>query len=198
LLAEIQARLVEQLRRAAATDPLTGVANRRAWEDVAERHLARASRTGEPVTVALLDLDDFKLVNDSQGHSAGDVLLRELTAGWRTRLRRADALGRYGGDEFVLCLPTTDEAGAADLLEQLASTHNSSWSTGTATARRGDTLTTVLARADAALYANKRARRAAAASAPGREAPAINGSTRNDGRQDGRQSNQRRTTSHVA
>jgi diguanylate cyclase (GGDEF)-like protein len=159
LVAEVQARLARRLRIAASTDPLTGVANRRAWEADAERHLARAGRTGEPVTVVILDLDGFKEVNDRQGHGAGDALLQELTAGWRGRLRRGDALGRYGGDEFLLCLPATDRAGARDLLEQLASTHGFSWSTGTATTRDGDTLVTLLARADADLYADKQRRR---------------------------------------
>ena len=163
LLGEVQARLAERLRTAAGIDPLTGVANRRAWEEDARRHLARAARTGEPLIIALLDLDGFKQVNDRHGHAAGDALLRELTAGWRTRLRRADSLGRYGGDEFVLCLPATDEAGAAELLAQLADTHAAGWSTGAAAAEGQDTLEAVLARADSALYANKQARRDAVA-----------------------------------
>jgi diguanylate cyclase (GGDEF)-like protein len=158
VLAEAQGRLAHALRTAAATDPLTGVANRRAWEAEAERHIARAARTGEPVTIALLDLDEFKEVNDRDGHHAGDMLLRELTVAWRTRLRRADFLGRYGGDEFVLCLPATDEAGADELLDQLRSTHGFTWSSGAATARGGESLTVLLSRADAALYADKRGR----------------------------------------
>jgi diguanylate cyclase (GGDEF)-like protein len=157
-LTEAQARLAQSLRTAALTDPLTGVANRRAWESEAARHLARAGRTGEPVSFAILDLDDFKEVNDRQGHGAGDTLLRELTAGWTARLRRADLLGRYGGDEFVLCLPATDQRGAWEMLEQLASTHAFAWSAGVATVRAGDTLGTVLARADVDLYEQKRSR----------------------------------------
>jgi diguanylate cyclase (GGDEF)-like protein len=168
IVGEVQARLAVALRAEATIDSLTGVANRRAWERDAERQLALAARTGEPVTIALLDLDDFKAVNDRHGHAAGDALLRELTAGWTTRLRRADSLGRYGGDEFVLCLPATDEEGAAELLEQLDATHDSAWSTGTAAAREDDTLEVVLARADADLYAKKEARRIAAGSPPQR------------------------------
>jgi diguanylate cyclase (GGDEF)-like protein len=156
---EVHLRLARQLRAAAGTDPLTGVANRRAWEAETERHLARAARTGEPVTVAILDLDDFKLVNDQQGHDAGDALLRELTDAWGARLRHADVLGRYGGDEFVLCLPATAEPGARRLLEQLDQAHAFSWSTGVATAQRGETMLTVLARADADLYQRKQNRR---------------------------------------
>src|SRR4051812_566443 len=111
ILTEIQGRLAEGLRRAATTDPLTGLVNRRAWEAEAGRALAHAHRTGEPVTVAVLDLDHFKEVNDRSGHEAGDVLLRELTARWSGELREADLLGRYGGGGVVVCLPRTDAGG---------------------------------------------------------------------------------------
>jgi diguanylate cyclase (GGDEF)-like protein len=159
-LTEIQGRLADQLRRAATTDPLTGLVNRRAWEAEAARVLAHATRTGEPVTVAILDLDHFKEVNDRSGHEAGDDLLRELTARWSGELRLADLLGRYGGDEFVLCLPGTDAAGTAEILARLDASHPFRWSVGTATAVEGDTLSTMLSRADAALYEHKRSSRA--------------------------------------
>jgi diguanylate cyclase (GGDEF)-like protein len=155
---EAQGRLARNLRTAATTDPLTGVANRRAWEAEAARHLARAGRTGEPLSFAILDLDYFKVVNDREGHGAGDALLRDLASGWAARLRQADLLGRYGGDEFVLCLPATDERGAREILQQLDATHAFAWSVGMATARPGDTLSAVLARADADLYQQKRSR----------------------------------------
>jgi diguanylate cyclase (GGDEF)-like protein len=158
---EVQGRLAHNLRTAATTDPLTGVANRRAWESEAARHLARAARPGEPLSFAILDLDDFKEVNDREGHGAGDALLRDLTAGWTARLRQADLLGRYGGDEFVLCLPATDEQGAREFLQQLDATHAFAWSVGVATARAGDMLPGVLARADADLYLQKRSGRTA-------------------------------------
>jgi len=160
-LTEVQGRLARSLRTAATTDPLTGVANRRAWEAEATRNLAHAQRTGEPLSIAILDLDHFKVVNDREGHGAGDALLCALTAGWSRRLRGADLLGRYGGDEFVLCLPGTDEAGAWQVLRQLDETHDFPWSTGLATARPDDTLGTVLARADSHLYLQKRAGRRA-------------------------------------
>jgi diguanylate cyclase (GGDEF)-like protein len=158
-MTEVQARLALHLRTAAATDPLTGVANRRAWESEAARSLAHATRTGEPLTFAILDLDDFKGVNDRLGHGAGDQLLRELATGWTHRLRGADLLGRYGGDEFVLCLPGTDRSGAEEILERLAASHEFAWSGGVATLEEGDTLGTVLARADADLYRQKRSGR---------------------------------------
>ena len=160
-LTETQGRLARSLRTAATTDPLTGVANRRAWEAEARRNLARAHRTGEPLSFAILDLDHFKVVNDREGHGAGDALLCELTAGWSRRLRGADLLGRYGGDEFVLCLPGTDRDGAWHVLQELDETHSFPWSVGVATARGDDTLGSVLARADAQLYERKRSGRTA-------------------------------------
>jgi diguanylate cyclase (GGDEF)-like protein len=160
-LTETQGRLARSLRTAATTDPLTGVANRRAWEAEAARNLAHAQRTGEPLSFAILDLDHFKIVNDREGHGAGDALLCELTAGWSRRLRGADLLGRYGGDEFVLSLPGTDETGAWQVLRQLDETHDFPWSAGVATAGPEDTLGTVLARADSNLYLQKRTGRRA-------------------------------------
>jgi diguanylate cyclase (GGDEF)-like protein len=158
-LTETQGRLARGLRTAATTDPLTGVANRRAWEAEAARNLARARRTNEPLSFAILDLDHFKVVNDRDGHGAGDALLCALTSGWSRRLRGADLLGRYGGDEFVLCLPGTDEAGAWEVLRQLDETHDFPWSAGVATAGPDETLETVLRRADGNLYLQKRSGR---------------------------------------
>jgi diguanylate cyclase (GGDEF)-like protein len=173
VLTEIQGRLADQLRQMAATDPLTGLANRRAWEAETTRVLSHAARTGEPVTVAILDLDAFKEVNDREGHSAGDALLRDVSARWAEELRQADLLGRYGGDEFVLCLPATDGEGALEILRRMRDSHGCAWTAGVSTARDGDTLATVLGRADADLYLNKRSGRKpgpGGPSAPGRAA----------------------------
>jgi diguanylate cyclase (GGDEF)-like protein len=164
VLTEAHARLNGRLRTQASTDPLTGVANRRAWEAEAARSLARATRTGDPLTVAILDLDGFKEVNDRDGHSAGDRLLRQVATHWRSRLRASDLLGRHGGDEFVLCLPGTDAPAAVEVLARLDGGLPISWSVGTATARAGDSLTTLLQRADGELYRGKRLRRGAAES----------------------------------
>jgi diguanylate cyclase (GGDEF)-like protein len=159
VLTEMQSRISGDLHRAAATDPLTGLANRRAWQSAADRGLAHALRSGEPFTVVLIDLDGFKAVNDRYGHGAGDTLLQALAGAWSAELRMSDLLGRYGGDEFVLSLPDTDAARAEDLLARLRSGHPAPWSAGTATARPGDTLPELLVRADAELYRNKRDRR---------------------------------------
>jgi diguanylate cyclase (GGDEF)-like protein len=162
VMTEAHARLNAKLRDQASTDPLTGVANRRAWEAEAARGLARAVRTGEPLTVAILDLDGFKEVNDRDGHSAGDRLLRQVADEWRSRVRTTDVLGRHGGDEFVLYLPGTDAPGAVEVLRRLDGDLPIGWSVGMATARDGDTLATLLQRADTELYQGKRMRRDAA------------------------------------
>jgi diguanylate cyclase (GGDEF)-like protein len=159
VLAEAQSRISGDLQRAAGTDPLTGLANRRAWQSAAEPGLAHALRSSEPFTVALIDLDDFKAVNDRYGHRAGDTLLQALADAWSAQLRLSDLLGRYGGDEFVLSLPATDAGRAEDLLARLRAAHPAPWSAGTATARPGDTLTELLVRADTDLYRNKRRKR---------------------------------------
>ncbi len=157
-LSEAQLRISAQLRHAAGTDPLTGVANRRGWETGAARHLAHALRIGEPLTVAVLDLDDFKAVNDEEGHSAGDELLRTLAQAWERELRGADLLGRHGGDEFVLCLPGTDVDSARELVARLRAGHPARWSVGMAAAGPGATLRGLLRRADEELYRAKRTR----------------------------------------
>ena len=155
---EAQSRLVHQLRVLAGTDALTGLPNRRAWLEATNRALAAAARRLEPVTVAVIDLDDFKSVNDDQGHHAGDKLLRDLASAWREQLRTVDVLARYGGDEFALLLPCTDARAAELTLQRMIATHTARWSVGIATWRAGETVPELLQRADAALYSRKRER----------------------------------------
>lgn len=95
----------EALREQATRDGLTGLWNRTAIFDILQNELARSSRSGEPVIVLMADLDGFKPVNDQFGHMAGDAVLRQVAACMKASVRRYDAVGRYGGDEFLLVLP---------------------------------------------------------------------------------------------
>jgi diguanylate cyclase (GGDEF)-like protein len=120
----------------------------------------------------LIDLDDFKAINDRDGHAAGDRLLAELAAAWHGVLRPADVLARHGGDEFALLLPATSEDGAARVVARLHAAHPAGWSAGLAAWPRDASLDAALAAADAKLYEIKRARsRGAAASAVAPAAP---------------------------
>ena len=93
------------LEESARTDDLTGLLNRRAWEEELPREMARARRSSDPLCVAMLDLDFFKAYNDERGHQAGDRLLKQSAAAWVTELRASDMLARYGGEEFTVVLP---------------------------------------------------------------------------------------------
>jgi diguanylate cyclase (GGDEF)-like protein len=103
----------------ARTDSLTGVANRRAWDEELPRELARAARSGQPVCIGLLDLDHFKAYNDQHGHQAGDRLLKECAAAWEGRLRKTDLLARYGGEEFAFLLPDCNLNDTMEIAERL-------------------------------------------------------------------------------
>jgi diguanylate cyclase (GGDEF)-like protein len=103
----------------ARMDPLTGAMNRRAFVETATLELARAERYERSLTLAYIDIDDFKRVNDDGGHDSGDRLLVEVARTLTDNLRAFDVVARYGGDEFVLLLPETDDRGAASVLEKL-------------------------------------------------------------------------------
>lgn len=143
-----------------ATDALTGALNRRGLLVAAERAVARSRRRSEDLTLAALDLDDLKQVNDAEGHAAGDRLLSETTAAWRQLLRDHDVLARTGGDEFVLILPGTSPEQAEAVLARLREAHPAPWSAGVAGWRPGESLEACLERADARLYASKSTRAA--------------------------------------
>jgi diguanylate cyclase (GGDEF)-like protein len=112
-------RLVHRLTDAARTDPLTGLLNRRAFEELFELELERARRGGRNLSVLVGDLDGFKQVNDRLGHAAGDAALERLAADLEKWKRRIDAAARVGGEEFALLLPETDERGAFLVAERL-------------------------------------------------------------------------------
>jgi diguanylate cyclase (GGDEF)-like protein len=114
-----QAHLFAQMQQQALTDSLTGCYNRRSFELQLERDLHMATRMGQPLSLVMLDLDDFKNINDQAGHEAGDVALRLLAEALRSELRAVDTAARFGGDEFVIILPQATTEGAVIVAERL-------------------------------------------------------------------------------
>lgn len=153
-----RARLLAKLQETARTDDLTGLPNRRAWDEELPRELARAARDSRPVCVAMLDLDRFKRFNDDRGHQAGDRLLKQAASAWATRLRRSDMLARYGGEEFSLLLPGCTLANAQTLVQRLraAMPDGETVSAGIACWDETESAEELVGRADIALYAAKR------------------------------------------
>lgn len=109
----------KRLREMASTDALTGVRNYGNLHETIDRLLARAHNTGESLAIIIADVDDFKLYNDTYGHLAGDSALRSLAEALSGACRPTDIIGRYGGDEFMLILPNTNERGALKVAERL-------------------------------------------------------------------------------
>ncbi len=160
--------LSESLRRQADTDPLTGLLNRNGFLAAALREHAIALRSNNRLTLAVLDLDGFKQINDLRGHVVGDRVLADLGRCWRESLRTGDILARHGGDEFVLLLPATSPQAADAVLQRLqVEGLPVTWSVGVAEWTRGESLGECIARADAELYSVKHASRAAGSRAAG-------------------------------
>ena len=160
----------ERLRRLADFDPLTGVRNRRQFERDLDLQVGNCQRYGEDAALLMIDLDDFKHVNDTYGHRIGDDLLKAVAAAIRKRLRSTDTVGRLGGDEFAVLLPGIGEAKAATVAEDLrrcikavtvpvsGTILRSSASIGVAHIdEHVSDKETALSRADDAMYADKRA-----------------------------------------
>lgn len=165
-----KARLIHQLETLAHTDSLTGADNRRWFLQQADAVFERCTRERQSLSLLLLDVDHFKRVNDTHGHAAGDEVLVELVARCRGALRAGDIFGRFGGEEFAVCLPGTTLANALAMAERLRDAIASSAITTSAgdmqvtasfgvastTPTAGDSLRAMIAGADKSLYAAKR------------------------------------------
>ena len=110
---------LRRLRKEARFDPLTGCLNRRGTIEALQREIDRCHRAGSPLSVMLIDADNFKYINDTYGHAAGDVVLVELAAALKECLRMTDVVGRLGGDEFVVALPGVGEPLALKIRQRL-------------------------------------------------------------------------------
>ncbi|SEP11241.1 GGDEF domain-containing protein [Aquisalimonas asiatica] len=168
------------LERLTVTDSLTGLPNRRAMVQRMEQTLSLAQRNGRPVSLALIDADHFKTINDQDGHPVGDAVLRALAQHLGQQVRQTDLLARIGGEEFGLLMPETDEHGAHELCERLRDSVESlplpvirsgptlTVSIGVATGHpdRGINFNTLYLKADQALYAAKHAGRNRVVSQP--------------------------------
>jgi diguanylate cyclase (GGDEF)-like protein/PAS domain S-box-containing protein len=172
-LALANLKLRELLRNQSIRDPLTGLYNRRYFEESLNRELHRASRTGRNVSLVMLDLDHFKHFNDTFGHQVGDILLKEIAGVIRSRVRAGDLACRYGGEEFSLILAEVDTEGAHKCVESIRETikhlslHNRGQTLGTVTVSagiatypaHGDNSEDLIHAADEALYRAKKAGR---------------------------------------
>lgn len=162
------ATLVDEARHLAASDALTGLPNRRAFVDAMDRERSRAARHALPFSFVMIDVDHFKSVNDTFGHAAGDLVLQMVARVLNAIARRSDIVGRWGGEEFVVALPQTSEAGARVAAERLRKaifdakcklpsgiTVQVTASLGIASVDRPWETDSILARADAAMYQAK-------------------------------------------
>jgi diguanylate cyclase (GGDEF)-like protein len=149
-------------------DPLSGCLNRRGIEQGLMAELKHVARTGQPLSIALIDVDAFKAINDTRGHAAGDEVLRGVAATASARLRTRDHFGRYGGDEFLLVLPQTSGENALNVagrihwaIKEFFADGDShvTLSIGLTEALPGESIGPVMERADKALYEAKRAGR---------------------------------------
>ncbi|MBL8740796.1 MAG: diguanylate cyclase [Myxococcales bacterium] len=162
------ATLVEESQQLATVDGLTGLTNRRAFIEALDIEIARATRYGHPLSVILLDVDHFKQVNDTHGHAAGDVVLSAVGAALPKHVRKGDLVARWGGEEFVVALHSTDLGGAGVVaermrqalegLELVSPAHKPipvTASFGAVTFRPGETVDALVDRADRNMYRAK-------------------------------------------
>ncbi|MBC8120030.1 MAG: GGDEF domain-containing protein [Burkholderiaceae bacterium] len=153
--------VLHRVNQLAREDPLTGAINRRGLEDALPIEFSRAVRSGDPLTLVMIDLDHFKRYNDRRGHPAGDAVLRGSAQAWLKQLRPTDMLVRYGGEEFTLVLPGVDADHARQMVDRLRPTvpDRQTFSAGIATWDGAESAAAVLQRADQALLQAKKAGR---------------------------------------
>jgi diguanylate cyclase (GGDEF)-like protein len=156
------AALAQRLQQQACYDSLTGALNRRGLDLMAPQTQALATRAGVPVTVGLIDLNEFKTHNDQFGHAAGDRLLIQVSAAWHAQMRRTDLMARYGGDEFAVILPGSTEETAAEIEGRAHEGVDASWCVGFTRWGPDEDLDAALARADRELYRAKAERKRSA------------------------------------
>ncbi|WP_243545237.1 sensor domain-containing diguanylate cyclase [Pseudodesulfovibrio tunisiensis] len=156
--------LNRRLEQLASTDPLTGLLNRRSMDTTLEQEMDRANRYGTPLSVVMADIDHFKRINDTQGHQAGDEVLRQLAREFSENSRTTDSICRWGGEEFLILSPNVDRLGAFAYAEKLRLfiaessdpvLKNVTVSMGVAEYKAGEALEAFVGRADAALYRAK-------------------------------------------
>jgi diguanylate cyclase len=186
---EQQAEELDRTRREAHTDALSGVANRKAFDDKLKLLLGYQRRFGSPFALLLADLDHFKWINDTYGHQAGDRVINQLGALLASQVRDGDFVARYGGDEFAVLLANTDLEAAAKVAQRICveTTHINfgaasneqtavTLSLGLAIAQGGDSPEAIFKRADEALYASKKGGRNQVRCQPTLAAPLPSGS----------------------
>lgn len=159
------ARYAEEWERISLSDKLTGLPNRRAFEEFLNHHVASAERFGELLAVLVLDLDHFKAINDTFGHSRGDQVLKRVAATLASNVRQTDVVARWGGEEFGVLAPKTDLRGGAKLADELRSAVRETdmpegmpritVSVGVAQWQSGESADSVFSRADEVLYRAK-------------------------------------------
>lgn len=164
-IAELEKALAEA-REAAFTDPLTGALNRRGFDKAAKREMSRSQRNASRFALAYIDLDNFKQLNDSLGHEAGDNVLVHLVDLLHKSMRPTDVLCRFGGEEFVLMLPDTTLEDAAVVISRFLCEFSAqpvpgtdrvmTFSAGVVLQRGDESLNEIMQRADLATYAAKR------------------------------------------
>ena len=154
----------KKLQKEATTDALTGAYNRRTFGSILNKAIMNCSKSDRDFVLGIIDIDFFKNINDKHGHLMGDNVLRELVNHLKTKIRKTDTIIRYGGEEFIVCLNCIEESMAMEIMEEIRmSIENMNFikgekmtvSIGVSRLVKGDTMTSVLLRADKALYRAK-------------------------------------------